>query len=319
VQGNKWVHFPTGVTYTLYTFTEAGTFTFACQEGSHCSDGQIVTVVVAAAEPETGDQTGDGAPDPCTTAGGVELVDSGTVSSGQYASDQNCEWHLRCSDDSLSPKLTFSAFDTEESYDFVSIFEGMAAAGQPAHQLHGTNVPDSIVGAGSAQTVQLTSDDALEGDGFSAEFTCVDGGAAGSCSEDPSNDGKKCAAGPNRVFELRGEDATLDACRTACNLDPSCVAFSVIISAWCIGCSVPLDSEHGGSTAYVKQLGSTDSDGGQHGDDDAATCGAYKGLGPYECVDLAMVVDDTKATHICADGTCSDAQCCKFGVNQGQG
>ena len=31
----------------VYTFTEAGSFTFACEVGGHCGSGQILTFTVA--------------------------------------------------------------------------------------------------------------------------------------------------------------------------------------------------------------------------------------------------------------------------------
>ena len=43
-----------------HQFTEPGSYTFACQMGSHCDSGQIVTVVVTAGGSCTGDVTGDG-------------------------------------------------------------------------------------------------------------------------------------------------------------------------------------------------------------------------------------------------------------------
>jgi plastocyanin len=34
-------------TVAVYTFTEAGSFTFACEVGDHCGSGQILTFTVA--------------------------------------------------------------------------------------------------------------------------------------------------------------------------------------------------------------------------------------------------------------------------------
>jgi len=72
---------------------------------------------------------------------------------------------------------------------------------------------------------------------------------------DASKDGMKCgtpAVGSNRVFDLRSSNANENACIAACENDENCVAFSGIMGSWCIGCSVDLDSAHGGAIAYKK-------------------------------------------------------------------
>jgi plastocyanin len=88
-----------------YTFTEAGTFTFACDVGSHCSSGQIVTFTVSAAEAESGGGGGGGvscsdidcpaATDACHIAGTC----SGGAGSGMGTP-------AACSDETVAPDGT---------------------------------------------------------------------------------------------------------------------------------------------------------------------------------------------------------------------
>ena len=73
-------------------------------------------------------------------------------------------------------------------------------------------------------------------------------------SPDVENDGKKCAyAGSNRIFDLRGTDATETKCRDECKKINSCVAFSGIWNSFCIGCKVALSDNHTGTKAFKKE------------------------------------------------------------------
>jgi hypothetical protein len=117
--------------------------------------------------------------DPCASDGGATLVDSGTVSLlGGYDPDQNCEWHLSCSDTTLSPVLSFTAFATEHGYDYVRIFEGDEITGEPAWALTGTSLPEAVAAAGAALVVQFVSDDTEQEDGFIAESVHMGGAVA---------------------------------------------------------------------------------------------------------------------------------------------
>jgi hypothetical protein len=73
------------------------------------------------------------------------------------------------------PSTRWEACDIgqSQSSDYVNIFDGGAATGDPARALRGTTLPDVVVGMGQALTVQLTSDSGTEGAGFEASFTCA--------------------------------------------------------------------------------------------------------------------------------------------------
>jgi hypothetical protein len=76
---------------------------------------------------------------------------------------------------------------------------------------------------------------------------------AAGMSRDEANDGKKCKnVGPNRVFDLRNNDASEDACIKKCEEVDKCVAFSGIFGSFCIGCSVAFDDNHANAIAYKK-------------------------------------------------------------------
>ena len=73
-------------------------------------------------------------------------------------------------------------------------------------------------------------------------------------SRDFSKDGKKCGHEGNtdRVFVVRGQDATIEQCERHCLDDSNCVAYSAVFGIWCIGCDRPLDINHGGFLGYLK-------------------------------------------------------------------
>jgi hypothetical protein len=72
---------------------------------------------------------------------------------------------------------------------------------------------------------------------------------------DPASNGKKCGdpGNANRLFDLRGGEATESACKEDCDGNTDCVAMSGMFSQWCIGCSVPLTTSHAGAMGFVKQ------------------------------------------------------------------
>ena len=64
--------------------------------------------------------------------------------------------------------------------------------------------------------------------------------------------GKKCAFGGDRTFNLGGDKATKTECTSKCAGDPDCVAFSGIWNSFCIGCKSELDTPHPGTLAFIK-------------------------------------------------------------------
>eukprot|EP01043_Picozoa_sp_COSAG02_P030216 COSAG02_NODE_1920_length_10374_cov_9.792409_1_plen_1317_part_10 len=120
-----------------------------------------------------------GPANPCSQDG-VSLVDEGDVFLGALENSQDCTWSLSCSDTALSPMLTFSAFHTEGGWDFLYLYDNDSVGGDPTVTLHGVSLPDAFVAAGSVAVANYVSDSSVNGDGFTATFSC----AANPCSED---------------------------------------------------------------------------------------------------------------------------------------
>ena len=140
------------------------------------------------------------AQDACTLPTGASVVDVGTVSVGTYDSEAEYIWEVSCSNVDEGPLLTFTAFDMENKLDYVYVYGEPAADGTRfSAQLTGSETPAPIaVAVGEFLTVQLTSDGAVEGRGFSADLTCLSAGQlppppppppAGPCTTN-ENDGK---------------------------------------------------------------------------------------------------------------------------------
>lgn len=74
---------------------------------------------------------------------------------------------------------------------------------------------------------------------------------------DPVKNGKKCGGegSSNRLFKLRNQASSVEACGQECAKKAACIAYSGVMGVWCIGCKVPLDTHdgwHGKAVAYKK-------------------------------------------------------------------
>eukprot|EP01046_Picozoa_sp_COSAG06_P039482 COSAG06_NODE_4674_length_4045_cov_5.070958_1_plen_1038_part_10 len=114
-------------------------------------------------------------PNPCID--GRTYTDSGDVSMvGGYNNGHDCNWLLTCSDETLSPRITFSSFNTEGGWDFVNFYDGENTDATRIAQLHGNIDPDPVVGSGPVALVQFTSDGSVTRDGFVGTFDCTTSG-----------------------------------------------------------------------------------------------------------------------------------------------
>eukprot|EP01043_Picozoa_sp_COSAG02_P062228 COSAG02_NODE_8534_length_2533_cov_3.289647_1_plen_288_part_00 len=94
----------------------------------------------------------------------------------------DCRWLLRCSDETLVPRVTFTSFATENHHDFVRAWDGTPLGDPDVHRiadLHGGRLPDPIVGFREVMTLQFVSDGTTDrwsaGDHFTATFDCTAG------------------------------------------------------------------------------------------------------------------------------------------------
>ena len=130
----------------------------------------------------------------------------------------DCRWVLQCTDDTLVPRVTFSAFATEVGHDYVRAWDGRLPNADRIADLHGSDLPDAVVGFGTVMTLQYVSDGSddrfSQGDHFSASFDCI----AGNPDAVPPADTYRCAMEFHSLVEvfLSGKRPS------AMNLDADC-------------------------------------------------------------------------------------------------
>jgi hypothetical protein len=90
-----------------------------------------------------------------------------TITDGpsNYASNANCVWVV-----TSTARITvqFSAFSTEQSYDFVKLYNAGSATGAVAASYSGNSIPQMFRSSGNTLTISFTSDASVEGAGFVA-------------------------------------------------------------------------------------------------------------------------------------------------------
>ena len=96
---------------------------------------------------------------------------SGTISDGpaNYASSAQCSWLIQTGGSAVT--LTFSAFATEGSYDFVKVYSGSSASAPLLGSFSGTSVPAAVRSSTGTIFVTLGADSSVEGAGFVASYS----------------------------------------------------------------------------------------------------------------------------------------------------
>ena len=98
---------------------------------------------------------------------------------GNYEDNADCTWTVHC-DRGDTPTVTFTSFDTEGDYDFVSIYNSATAGGATAvAELSGAMVDlerKDFTGQGADLTLEFLSDESEGAGGFVATYACGQGG-----------------------------------------------------------------------------------------------------------------------------------------------
>eukprot|EP01052_Picozoa_sp_SAG31_P021608 SAG31_NODE_1679_length_7544_cov_3.239758_6_plen_173_part_00 len=100
------------------------------------------------------------------------------------------------------PRVTFSAFATEVGHDYVRVWDGRLPTADRIANLHGSELPDAVVGFRNVMTLQFVSDAMddrwSQGDHFSASFDCI----AGNPDAVPPADTYRCAMEYHSLVEV---------------------------------------------------------------------------------------------------------------------
>lgn len=106
-----------------------------------------------------------------TTLCSGNFFDSGS----DYASYRNFEdyTYTIAPAGASSVTLSFTSFDVESNYDFLTIYDGASTSATQIGSYTGTNSPGTITSTGNAITIKFTSDSWTTRDGWEATWTCA--------------------------------------------------------------------------------------------------------------------------------------------------
>jgi len=112
---------------------------------------------------------------PTTCSGQQTLTaNSGTVSDGSgsndYANNLDCKWLIKPTN-AGSVTLTFTAFNTENSYDFVKIYDGETTSAPLLGTYSGSNLPPQLIATSGKMLIHFTSDNSQVFAGWSANYS----------------------------------------------------------------------------------------------------------------------------------------------------
>jgi cubilin len=88
---------------------------------------------------------------------------------GDYANNSDCSWLIN-GQGAAAVTLTFTAFDTEAGFDFVTVFDGVDANAPVLGQFSGSALPAAITSTGNFLFVLFESDFSLTAGGFAASW-----------------------------------------------------------------------------------------------------------------------------------------------------
>ena len=156
-----------GTTVDLTGLVADRSYTFSIRAkdaaGNESAGGSVTFRTLAVTPP---------ASDPCD--GGATLTaDSGSFTDGSgnsnYADNRNCTWLIRPSNGG-TVTLSFDSFNTERSYDEVTVYDGANASARELGSFSGTSIPAAVTSTGNALFVKFTSDSSVNAAGWSASY-----------------------------------------------------------------------------------------------------------------------------------------------------
>lgn len=101
----------------------------------------------------------------------ITVYDTGG-SLGQYRNNENYTINLVSPDGESPITATFTAFDMEDNFDFVRVYDGNSTAATLLGTLTGTTLPAAFTSTGTSLTLQVTTDNATRREGFALQWSC---------------------------------------------------------------------------------------------------------------------------------------------------
>jgi len=143
----------------------------------------------------------------CSVGLTLDNAEGGSFSkTGGYDNGHDCNWNLVCPDD-FAPIVTFTSFQTEAGWDFVSIYDGADASAPQLANCNGASCADQTASQ-SNMLVRFTSDGSVTQDGFEATYVC--GVPAGADENACGPRGSDNQASPGQYNIVDGETVTYE-------------------------------------------------------------------------------------------------------------
>ncbi|KAI8490952.1 hypothetical protein Bbelb_313710 [Branchiostoma belcheri] len=87
-----------------------------------------------------------------------------------YGNNENCEWLITVPEGSII-RLTFDSFNTEENYDFLTIYDGASDSAAVLHELTGQLSVSPVNSTSNKLFLKFTSDEYTTRQGFQFSYT----------------------------------------------------------------------------------------------------------------------------------------------------
>ena len=120
---------------------------------------------------------------PCDGSGIMLQGTQGVIafSDTPYANSVRCSWSVACPVGQQAT-IMLTNLDTENNYDWVSVYDGADATGSQLMHVSGTNIPDPVTVTAARAFVQFTTDGSVTRGGFDARYSCAPAGGTGGCT-----------------------------------------------------------------------------------------------------------------------------------------
>lgn len=134
--------------------------------------------------------------------------DSGGTLAG-YANEENYLYRI-IPPDGGRVELTFTSFDTEESLDVMTIFDGGNTNGKVLAKLEGKKLPPKVVSSQNGMTILFKSDRRETGKGWTASWRSLRGATGPPVVDNGNNNNPGTPTGPTQPTTPTGPDPIVD-------------------------------------------------------------------------------------------------------------
>ncbi len=103
----------------------------------------------------------------------TEVSEYGTISDGSgiydYGNNNDCRWLIQ-PPGSVALILSFSSFDTENTYDVVEVYDGADTTATLLGSFSGSTVPANVVSSGGSMFIRFRTNDSIRSSGWAATY-----------------------------------------------------------------------------------------------------------------------------------------------------